>query len=67
MVHNDQRPPIKAKRPYEYVDASINYSQVSTLLKSCEARGGLMVVDGAGNRPPWISGWRARWTCSWYR
>jgi len=59
MVHTDQRPPIKAKRPYEYVDASINYSQVSTLLKSSEARGGLMVIDGAGNRPH-LDIWLAR-------
>jgi hypothetical protein len=59
MVHTDQRPPIKAKRPYEYVDASINYSQVSTLLKSSESRGGLMVIDGAGNRPH-LDIWLAR-------
>ncbi len=51
MVHTDQRPPIKSERPYVYVDASSNYSQVSTLLKAYDDREGLTVIDGAGNRP----------------
>lgn len=59
MVHTDQRPPIKSKRPYEYVDASGNYSQVSSLVKSREDRDGLMVIDGAGNRPH-LDIWLAR-------
>jgi len=59
MVHTDQRPPIRARRPYEYVDASANYSRVSSLLKANEERDGLMVIDGAGNRPH-LDIWLAR-------
>jgi len=59
MVHTDQRAPIRARRPYEYVDASANYSHVSSLLRANEERDGLMVIDGAGNRPH-LDIWLAR-------
>ena len=51
MVHTDQRPSINAKRPYAYVDASTNYTQVSALVNADDDRDGITVIDGAGNRP----------------
>ena len=59
MVHTDQRPPIKGERPYQYLDASANYSQVVTLIRQSENDEGLLVVDGAGNRPH-VDLWVAR-------
>lgn len=50
LVHTDQRPPVKGERPYRYLDASGNYAQVSGLIRDHQARDGLMVIDGAGNR-----------------
>jgi len=45
MVHTDQRPRVKGKRPYRY-------SQVATLIRQHEKDDGLLVVDGAGNAVP---------------
>ena len=58
MVHTDQRAPIKSVRPYECVDASENFSRVIAAVKARENREGLLVIDGAGNRPhqdTWIT------------
>ncbi|MDJ0891487.1 MAG: hypothetical protein QNK18_09895 [Gammaproteobacteria bacterium] len=58
MAHTDQRPPIKSERPYEYLDASDNFSRVISAVKANRDRDGLMVIDGAGNRPhqdAWIT------------
>ncbi len=51
MVHTDQRPPVKGLRPYEYLDASANYSLVTQLIRDRSGEDGMMVIDGAGNRP----------------
>ncbi len=51
MVHTDQRPPVKSTRPYEYLDASANYSLVTQLIRDRADQEGVMVIDGAGNRP----------------
>jgi hypothetical protein len=51
MVHTDQRPPVKGTRPYEYLDASANYSLVTQLIRDRADEDGVMVIDGAGNRP----------------
>ncbi len=51
MVHTDQRPPVKSVRPYEYLDASANYSLVTQLIRDRASEQGVMVIDGAGNRP----------------
>lgn len=59
MVHTDQRPPVKALRPYRYMDASANYSQVTTLIREHGDDDGLLVIDGAGNRPH-VDLWVAR-------
>jgi len=59
MVHTDQRPPVKAGRPYRYMDASANYSQVTSLIRERTDEDGLMVIDGAGNRPH-VDLWLAR-------
>jgi len=51
MVHTDQRPPVKSQRPYEYLDASANYSLVTQLIRDRADEDGFMIIDGAGNRP----------------
>ena len=51
MVHTDQRPAVKGERPYGLLDASSGYSQVTGIIREHHDRDGLMVVDGAGNRP----------------
>jgi hypothetical protein len=58
MVHTDQRPPIRGERPYEYLDASSNYSQVAGLIRTRADGDGLLVIDGAGNRPH-VDNWLA--------
>ncbi len=58
MVHTDQRAPIRSKRPYECIDASENFSRVIAAVKAHEKHDGLLVIDGAGNRPhqdTWIT------------
>jgi chromosome partitioning protein len=59
MVHTDQRPAVRGRRPYAYFDASANYSQVTTLIRGQQDAEGLMVIDGAGNRPH-VDLWVAR-------
>lgn len=51
MVHTDQRRPVRGERPYRMIDASGNYARVAELVREGEGRPGLLVVDGAGNRP----------------
>lgn len=51
MVHTDQRPAVKSERPYTVVDASSGYSQVTGIIREHRERDGVLVVDGAGNRP----------------
>jgi len=51
MVHTEQRPPVKGSRPYRYLDASANYSLVTSLIRDHADEQGFMVIDGAGNRP----------------
>jgi chromosome partitioning protein len=59
MVHTDHRPPVKSRRPYEYLDASANYARAIQLIRERNGRSGLLVIDGAGNRPH-VDLWVAR-------
>lgn len=59
LVHTDQRPPVKGGRPYEYVDCSRNYAQITKLIKDRADQDGFLIIDGAGNRPHldiWLTG-----------
>jgi CO dehydrogenase nickel-insertion accessory protein CooC1 len=59
MVHTDQRPLVKGRRPYACIDASANYAQVPALIRERQERSGMIVIDGAGNRPH-VDLWVAR-------